>query len=51
MVNEFWVIYLIMFKVLGTPTEETWEGVTALPNYNLRMFSNSMISNRKSIIL
>jgi len=24
-----------IWRILGTPTEETWEGVSALPNYRI----------------
>ncbi|KAK3582637.1 hypothetical protein CHS0354_001682 [Potamilus streckersoni] len=27
-----------IFRVLGTPTEETWEGVSKYPNYNYKKF-------------
>lgn len=29
-----------IFKILGTPTEETWPGVTHLPGYKLHMLGN-----------
>lgn len=29
-----------IFKILGTPTEESWQGVTHLPGYKLHMLGN-----------
>lgn len=30
-----------IFKILGTPTEETWPGVTHLPGYKLHMLGKA----------
>lgn len=30
--------YVVFYKVLGTPTEKTWEGVSRYPNYKLGPF-------------
>ncbi|XP_064598110.1 cyclin-dependent kinase 14-like [Liolophura sinensis] len=40
----------MIFRVLGTPTEDTWEGVTRYPNYDLKQFGLYPPQNLMTVI-